>query len=131
MPLYVGLALPRLPFTLSPCPVLDSYRSPKEIGDVIDLSDLTSRCVTDIKLDTSPLLGKRDSTQSINSLASSSDGTTSVSRCGRILTLVARQLILSLFFHRLPVYGENWTLMKRALGDILSIGEAMCRAQSL
>ncbi|XP_061453987.1 protein Aster-A isoform X1 [Rhineura floridana] len=63
---------------VSPIDEINGLGSPKETGDVIDLSDLTSRCSTDLKLDTSPLLDKRDASQSINSLASSSDGTTSL-----------------------------------------------------
>ncbi|XP_062996028.1 protein Aster-A isoform X1 [Elgaria multicarinata webbii] len=63
---------------VSPVDEINGLGSPKEIGDVIDLSDLTSRCSADLKLDTSPLLDKRDASQSINSLASSSDGTTSL-----------------------------------------------------
>ncbi|XP_033014040.1 protein Aster-A isoform X5 [Lacerta agilis] len=63
---------------VSPIDEINGLGSPKETGDVIDLSDLTSRCSTDLKLDTSPLLDKRDTSQSINSLASSSDGTTSL-----------------------------------------------------
>ncbi|XP_042295990.1 protein Aster-A isoform X1 [Sceloporus undulatus] len=63
---------------VSPVDEINGLGSPKEIGDVIDLTDLTSRCTSDLKLDSSPLLDKRDATQSINSLASSSDGTTSL-----------------------------------------------------
>ncbi|XP_053124055.1 protein Aster-A isoform X2 [Hemicordylus capensis] len=63
---------------VSPVDEINGLGSPKEIGDIIDLSDLTSRCSTDFKLDPSPLLEKRDASQSINSLASSSDGTTSL-----------------------------------------------------
>ncbi|XP_063167902.1 protein Aster-A isoform X2 [Candoia aspera] len=63
---------------VSPIDDLNGLGSHKEIGDDIDLTELTSRCSADLKLDTSPLLDKRDTSQSINSLASSSDGTTSV-----------------------------------------------------
>ncbi|KAG8143320.1 putative GRAM domain-containing protein [Naja naja] len=63
---------------VSPIDDLNGLGSQKEIGDVIDLTELTSRCSTDLKLDTSPVLDKRDTSHSINSLASSSDGTTSV-----------------------------------------------------
>ncbi|XP_044278171.1 protein Aster-A isoform X5 [Varanus komodoensis] len=63
---------------VSPIDEINGLGSPKEIGDVIDLSDLTSRCSADLKLDSSPLLDKRDTSQSIHSLASSSDGTTSL-----------------------------------------------------
>ncbi|KAJ6663823.1 hypothetical protein lerEdw1_009902 [Lerista edwardsae] len=63
---------------VSPVDEINGLGSPKEIGDVIDLSDLTSRCGPDIKLEPSPLLDKRDSIPNISSLASSSDGTTSL-----------------------------------------------------
>ncbi|XP_026574643.1 GRAM domain-containing protein 1A isoform X3 [Pseudonaja textilis] len=63
---------------VSPIDDLNGLGSQKEIGDDIDLTELTSRCSTDLKLDTSPLLDKRDTSHCINSLASSSDGTTSV-----------------------------------------------------
>uniref|UniRef100_A0ABM5ET28 Protein Aster-A isoform X2 n=1 Tax=Pogona vitticeps TaxID=103695 RepID=A0ABM5ET28_9SAUR len=63
---------------VSPVDEINGLGTSKEIGDVIDLSDLTSRCSADLKLDTSPLLDKREASQSITSLASSSDGTTSL-----------------------------------------------------
>ncbi|XP_077193080.1 protein Aster-A isoform X4 [Paroedura picta] len=63
---------------VSPIDEINGLGSPKEIVDVIDLSDLASRCSAELRLDASPLLDKRDASQSINSLASSSDGTTSL-----------------------------------------------------
>ncbi|XP_039181491.1 protein Aster-A isoform X3 [Crotalus tigris] len=63
---------------VSPIDDLNGLGSHKEIGDDIDLTELASRCSTDLKLFTSPLLDKRDTSHSISSLASSSDGTTSV-----------------------------------------------------
>uniref|UniRef100_A0A8C5RHR3 GRAM domain containing 1A n=1 Tax=Laticauda laticaudata TaxID=8630 RepID=A0A8C5RHR3_LATLA len=41
---------------VSPIDDLNGLGSQKEIGDDIDLTELTSRCSTDLKLDTSPLL---------------------------------------------------------------------------
>ncbi|KAL7981160.1 hypothetical protein Chor_005394 [Crotalus horridus] len=63
---------------VSPIDDLNGLGSHKEIGDDIDLTELASRCSTDLKLFTSPLLDKRDTSHSISSLASSSDGTTSL-----------------------------------------------------
>uniref|UniRef100_H9GAI1 VASt domain-containing protein n=1 Tax=Anolis carolinensis TaxID=28377 RepID=H9GAI1_ANOCA len=53
---------------VSPVDEINGLGSPKEIGDVIDLTDLTSRCTSDLRLDSSPLLDKRDAAPSINSL---------------------------------------------------------------
>uniref|UniRef100_A0A8C8RFC3 GRAM domain containing 1A n=1 Tax=Pelusios castaneus TaxID=367368 RepID=A0A8C8RFC3_9SAUR len=50
----------------------------RELGDLIELRDLTAPCTADLKLDTSPPMARTAANQSFHSLASSSDGAPSM-----------------------------------------------------